>query len=129
MVTVVPNFSSRVGGHDWDLLELVDLRVRVRKGRRQVAAIGIPTLVSARWVDSEVEKLFIVHTMTVSDVNHRLKEVPLRTGPPTREELLVHYPAKFTWHQLKTLINSGYGYDIDGSAFRSSNMAPLVLSC
>ncbi|PPR03508.1 hypothetical protein CVT24_006996 [Panaeolus cyanescens] len=33
--------------------------------------------------------------------------VPLRTGPPTREELLVHYPAKFTWDQLKTFVNSG----------------------
>jgi hypothetical protein len=33
--------------------------------------------------------------------------VPLGTGLPTREELLVHYPAKFTWHQLKTFVNSG----------------------
>lgn len=33
--------------------------------------------------------------------------VPLRSGPPTREELLVHYPAKFTWAQLKTFVNSG----------------------
>ncbi|KAI0763601.1 hypothetical protein BD413DRAFT_581696 [Trametes elegans] len=33
--------------------------------------------------------------------------VPLRTGPPTREEMLVYYPAKFTWKQLKTFINSG----------------------
>lgn len=33
--------------------------------------------------------------------------VPLSTGPPTREELLVHYPAKFTWTQLKTFVNSG----------------------
>ncbi|KAG6903159.1 hypothetical protein C0995_004706 [Termitomyces sp. Mi166 len=35
------------------------------------------------------------------------KDVPLRTGPPTREELLVYYPAKFTWTQLKTFVNSG----------------------
>ena len=34
-------------------------------------------------------------------------EVPLRTGPPTREELAVYYPAKFTWIQIKTFINSG----------------------
>ena len=34
--------------------------------------------------------------------------VPLGTGLPTREELLVHYPAKFTWHQLKVFVNSGY---------------------
>ncbi|KAF9013198.1 hypothetical protein BDQ17DRAFT_1231617 [Cyathus striatus] len=33
--------------------------------------------------------------------------VPLRKGLPTREELLVYYPAKFTWHQLKTFVNSG----------------------
>ncbi|TFK52186.1 hypothetical protein OE88DRAFT_1711932 [Heliocybe sulcata] len=35
------------------------------------------------------------------------KTVPLGTGPPTKEELLVYYPAKFTWHQLKTFVNSG----------------------
>ncbi|KAI0754745.1 hypothetical protein C8Q80DRAFT_1216612 [Daedaleopsis nitida] len=33
--------------------------------------------------------------------------VPLGTGLPTRVELLVHYPAKFTWHQLKVFVNSG----------------------
>ncbi|KAJ7643862.1 hypothetical protein FB45DRAFT_735602 [Roridomyces roridus] len=33
--------------------------------------------------------------------------VPLGTGLPTRAELLVHYPAKFTWIQLKTFVNSG----------------------
>ncbi|KAJ7160042.1 hypothetical protein C8R46DRAFT_1001192 [Mycena filopes] len=33
--------------------------------------------------------------------------VPLGSGLPTREELLVHYPAKFTWNQLKTFVNSG----------------------
>jgi hypothetical protein len=38
----------------------------------------------------------------------RAKDVPLRTGLPTREELLVYYPAKFTWNQLKTFVNSGY---------------------
>ncbi|KAF8073891.1 hypothetical protein FPV67DRAFT_773028 [Lyophyllum atratum] len=35
------------------------------------------------------------------------KDVPLGTGLPTREELLVHYPAKFSWTQLKTFVNSG----------------------
>lgn len=34
-------------------------------------------------------------------------EVPLRSGPPTREELLRYYPAKFSWTQLKTFVNSG----------------------
>ena len=38
--------------------------------------------------------------------------VPLGSGPPTREELLVHYPAKFTWHQLKVFVNSGYVLDM-----------------
>ncbi|TFK33006.1 hypothetical protein BDQ12DRAFT_615970 [Crucibulum laeve] len=33
--------------------------------------------------------------------------VHIRSGPPTREELLVYYPAKFTWEQLKTFVNSG----------------------
>ncbi|KAI6014804.1 hypothetical protein BKA83DRAFT_645815 [Pisolithus microcarpus] len=28
-------------------------------------------------------------------------------GPPTRQELLAHYPAHFTWPQLKAFINSG----------------------
>ena len=34
--------------------------------------------------------------------------VPLGTGLPTKEELLVHYPANFTWHQMKVFVNSGY---------------------
>jgi hypothetical protein len=34
--------------------------------------------------------------------------VPLRTGPPTKAELIAYYPAKFTWAQLKAFINSGY---------------------
>lgn len=33
--------------------------------------------------------------------------VKLGTGPPTREELLIYYPAKFTWHQMKTFVNAG----------------------
>ncbi|KAF9243733.1 hypothetical protein BU15DRAFT_71859 [Melanogaster broomeanus] len=33
--------------------------------------------------------------------------VPLRSGLPTKDELLVHYPARFTWPQLKSFINSG----------------------
>ncbi|KAJ3986839.1 hypothetical protein F5890DRAFT_1501365 [Lentinula detonsa] len=41
-----------------------------------------------------------------SDVSNA-SSVPLRTGPPTREELLAYYPSKFTWEQLKTFINSG----------------------
>ncbi|KAI6044869.1 hypothetical protein EDC04DRAFT_3137617, partial [Pisolithus marmoratus] len=28
-------------------------------------------------------------------------------GPPTRQELLAHYPARFTWPQLKAFINAG----------------------
>lgn len=28
-------------------------------------------------------------------------------GPPTYQELLEHYPAKFTWQELKTFVNSG----------------------
>ncbi|TEB40006.1 hypothetical protein FA13DRAFT_1680029 [Coprinellus micaceus] len=32
---------------------------------------------------------------------------PLRGGPPTKEELIAHYPAKFTWKHMKTFVNSG----------------------
>ena len=38
--------------------------------------------------------------------------VPLRTGPPTKEELAYYYPAKFTWKQLKTFINAGYAHSL-----------------
>lgn len=33
--------------------------------------------------------------------------LPIGTGPPTREEIRVHYPPKFTWEQLKLFINAG----------------------
>lgn len=48
--------------------------------------------------------------MTVSSVALNAisaEGAPPSLGPPTREELLVHYPAKFTWTQLKTFVNSG----------------------
>jgi len=52
--------------------------------------------------------------MTVSIANGSIdpKQVPLGTGPPTRDELLTHYPAQFTWTELKTFINAGYGPEI-----------------
>lgn len=43
--------------------------------------------------------------------------VPLGTGPPTREELLVYYPAKFTFQQLKTFINSGCAHNFAAKVF------------
>lgn len=45
------------------------------------------------------------HTPEPDDASHHI--VPLGKGTPTREELLVYYPAKFTWKQLKTFVNSG----------------------
>jgi len=36
------------------------------------------------------------------------RTVPLGEGTPTKEELLFYYPAKFTWGQIKTFVNSGY---------------------
>ncbi|KIJ62564.1 hypothetical protein HYDPIDRAFT_30170 [Hydnomerulius pinastri MD-312] len=42
----------------------------------------------------------------ISSANN-LDAVPLRSGPPTLEELRAHYPARFTWQQLKTFVNSG----------------------
>lgn len=38
---------------------------------------------------------------------HRPEDVPLREGLPTHDELLVHYPARFTWQQLRCFVNSG----------------------
>ncbi|KAH9924311.1 uncharacterized protein BXZ73DRAFT_91303 [Epithele typhae] len=47
--------------------------------------------------------------MTVDPKTSQLspETVPLGTGLPTREELFVHYPAKFSWYQLKVFVNSG----------------------
>ncbi|KAJ6611430.1 hypothetical protein B0H10DRAFT_2056636 [Mycena sp. CBHHK59/15] len=45
------------------------------------------------------------HALSTTSLN--TATVPLRSGLPTRDELLVHYPAKFTWSQLKTFVNSG----------------------
>ncbi|KAF8629996.1 hypothetical protein AX15_003167 [Amanita polypyramis BW_CC] len=45
--------------------------------------------------------------MTIITTSLSVGDVPLGNGPPTKEELLAHYPAKFTWAQLKTFINSG----------------------
>ena len=36
-----------------------------------------------------------------------LRTVPLSEDTPTKEELLVNYPATFTWGQIKTFVNSG----------------------
>ncbi|KAI9568584.1 hypothetical protein HD554DRAFT_752588 [Boletus coccyginus] len=36
-----------------------------------------------------------------------VQKVTLRSGPPTMDELRVHYPAHFTWLQLKAFVNSG----------------------
>ncbi|OCH85960.1 hypothetical protein OBBRIDRAFT_890822 [Obba rivulosa] len=35
-----------------------------------------------------------------------LCSVPPDTGPPTREELLAHYPAQYTWRQFRILVNA-----------------------
>lgn len=34
-------------------------------------------------------------------------KVPLGTGPPTREELIAYYPAKFAWRELRAFVASG----------------------
>ncbi|KAG8214439.1 hypothetical protein J3R82DRAFT_9462 [Butyriboletus roseoflavus] len=36
-----------------------------------------------------------------------VQKVTIRSGRPTKDELRVHYPARFTWLQLKTFVNSG----------------------
>ena len=57
--------------------------------------------------------------MTIISLNP--EDVPLREGPPTKEELLAHYPAKFTWTELKTFINSGYCYILLRSPSRTNS--------
>jgi hypothetical protein len=39
--------------------------------------------------------------------NDSIANVPLGTGPPTKAELIAHYPAKFSWTQLRAFINAG----------------------
>lgn len=56
--------------------------------------------------------------------------VPLGEGTPTKEELLVYYPAKFTWRQLKTFVNSGYsGLHILSLVAIVESSSPGILGC
>ncbi|KAF9017011.1 hypothetical protein BDZ89DRAFT_1075123 [Hymenopellis radicata] len=45
--------------------------------------------------------------MTLESPVLTTSSVPLRTGPPTKEEMLVYYLGKFTWNEMKTFVNSG----------------------
>ena len=44
---------------------------------------------------------------TGTDRPNGTQPVVLGTGPPTKEELDVYYPGKFTFEQLKLFINAG----------------------
>jgi hypothetical protein len=55
--------------------------------------------------------------------------VQLGEGPPTKEELLVYYPPKFTWKQLKTFVNSGYFYMLYVSMAIVESLPPGTLGC
>ena len=55
--------------------------------------------------------------------------VQLGEGPPTKEELLVYYPAKFTWKQLKTFVNSGYFCMLYVSVAIVEPLSPGILGC
>ncbi|KIL55980.1 hypothetical protein M378DRAFT_173119 [Amanita muscaria Koide BX008] len=46
-------------------------------------------------------------TVITSKQSFDPETVPLGKGRPTKDELIAHYPAKFTWTQLKAFINSG----------------------
>ena len=62
------------------------------------------------WKQPTSEKdFFNMNGFAETDLSAR-SHAPLHTGPPTKGELLVHYPPKFTWHQLKTFVNSGCAY-------------------
>lgn len=45
------------------------------------------------------------HNMTVTEAK---PPATTGTGLPTYQELLDHYPARFTWQQLKAFVNSGF---------------------
>lgn len=55
--------------------------------------------------------------------------VQMGEGPPTKEELLVYYPAKFTWKQLKTFVNSGYFCTLYLSIAIVESLSPGILVC
>jgi hypothetical protein len=55
--------------------------------------------------------------------------VQLGEGPPTKEELLVYYPAKFTWKQVKTFVNSGYICMLYDSVAIVESLSPGILGC
>jgi hypothetical protein len=55
--------------------------------------------------------------------------VQLGEGPPTKEELLVYYPAKFTWKQLKTFVNSGYFCMLYVLVAIVESLSPGILGC
>lgn len=55
--------------------------------------------------------------------------VELGEGPPTKEELLIYYPAKFTWKQLKTFVNSGYFCMLYVSVAIVKLLSPGTLGC
>ncbi|TFK27648.1 hypothetical protein FA15DRAFT_585873 [Coprinopsis marcescibilis] len=45
--------------------------------------------------------------MTILTQASPVEAVPALPRPPTKQELIEHYPANFTWHQLKLFTNSG----------------------
>jgi hypothetical protein len=55
--------------------------------------------------------------------------VQLGEGLPTKGELLVYYPAKFTWKQLKTFVNSGYFCILYISVAIAELLSPGILGC
>ena len=69
---------------------------------------------AATWLRQRFQPTATQHSMAASnapdveDSNPSSHTVLLGEGIPTKEELLVYYPAKFTWRQLKTFVNSGY---------------------
>lgn len=46
--------------------------------------------------------------MTITAESKASATVYIGTGLPTHQELLDHYPAKFTWQELKVFVNSGF---------------------
>ena len=68
-----------------------------------------------QWAATKLATILGLRVSMITIDNLTPSNVPLGAGPPTKEELLVHYPAKFTWHELKTFINAGYATSLHRS--------------
>jgi hypothetical protein len=63
--------------------------------------------VPLRLSDDPVAFLTLPMSTAAPPASRSASDVPLGTGLPTKEELIAHYPAKFSWTQLRAFVNAG----------------------